>query len=236
MAVFTVGPHTNEIPQITSADTLCIRLLLTDATNPLLGLTGITYNASGMTVEYCKPGESAFTAFPSFGTGNWSELGHGWYALIIRGSTPAELALLDTMGALIIYVKATATGQAHIARRVVTADTYRAGTGVILAENQDVRNVASVTGAVTAGVVIDKTGYALTTPPPTASTIATAVWANATAATIALRVKELWRRFCNRVTTNSEDKTIVVYDDDNTTELLTLTETDDGAVTAYNRS
>ena len=121
---YIVGPHMSEIVQMTSADTLKLRLLLTDAASPLQGLTGVTFDAVGMTVSVAKPGAD-FATFPTFGTENWHELGVGWYELVIWGSDATELALLDTVGSIQFYVVCTASNQAHLARKVVPADTAR---------------------------------------------------------------------------------------------------------------
>jgi len=139
MADYYSGPY-DALVQITSADTMYLRLYLCLDTDPTTGATGIVYNAAGMTVAYCKPGETGFTAFPSFGTANWTELGYGWYHLAIRGGTPAELALLDTAGPFLLYVKAPATKACKPCRTIISARRAQLG--------DNMSAVASVTGAV----------------------------------------------------------------------------------------
>ncbi len=117
MANFYSGPG-EPIVQITASDTLYVELFLADAADPTAGKTGVTYDAAGMTVKVSKPG-GAFADFPSFGTDNWAEVGYGWYRLAFRGGTAAELALLDTVGLLKVYVKATATKAANVGRKVI---------------------------------------------------------------------------------------------------------------------
>lgn len=88
-------------------------------------VTGVTYDAAGMTVMVKKEGGSAFSAFPTFGTDNWDEIGYGLYEVIIRGSDADELALLDTPGALHLYVKTDATRGDVFMFKVNPADVTR---------------------------------------------------------------------------------------------------------------
>jgi hypothetical protein len=117
MANIHVHDGDHAVPQITSADTLYIRFQLQDSSaGQPQGVAGILYSA--VTVAYAKPGETAFTAFPSFGTANWQEvttagastgLG-GDYELILRGATAGELALLNTTGSLSFDITSTSAG------------------------------------------------------------------------------------------------------------------------------
>lgn len=128
MANVSIGVGTSEVAQITSGDTVRVLVYLLQDADPTAGATGIAFDAAGMTVEYAKFGDSALTTFPTFDTDNWDELGRGWYALIIRGSDAGELALLNTVGDLVFYVKATATKAANKQLRVVPFDAARQDT------------------------------------------------------------------------------------------------------------
>jgi len=119
VATYICGPHERFLVIPTSADTVKIEFLLLDSTAPATVKTGVAYSAA--TVTYCKPGEASFTAFPSFGTDNWAELGKGWYQLIIRGSVANELALLNTAGPVKFDVAATGVICPPICRTVVSA-------------------------------------------------------------------------------------------------------------------
>ncbi len=125
MADDYIGVTPFEIHYPDADDEVKIRLFLASAGDPTKGETGVAFNAAGMVVAYAKPDESLFTAFPTFATENWDEIGYGCYDLIIRGSDATERALLDTVGDIWFYVKATATKEARIRRRVVPADTTR---------------------------------------------------------------------------------------------------------------
>ena len=100
-----VPANYNEISQPTATETVRIRIFIADSSSPLSGKTSLAY--SDMTVSYSKYGESTFTAFPSFGTNNWDEIGYGWYDLIIRGSEAAEAELLDTNGVLLLNLSSS---------------------------------------------------------------------------------------------------------------------------------
>lgn len=119
MATYQYGPHEKFLTQITASDTVKLEFCLFDSTAPTTVKTSVAYGDA--TVTYCKPGESSFTAFPSFGTNNWAELGNGWYQLIIRGATAAELALLDTAGPLKINVAVSGAICPPICRTIVAA-------------------------------------------------------------------------------------------------------------------
>jgi hypothetical protein len=119
---YYIGPG-EDIPQITSADTMRLRVMLYDSTDATKGKTGVGYAA--VTATYCKPGETSFTAFPSFGTNNWAEIGNGWYDLIIRGGTSAELALLNAGGVILVNLAATGCYTQNVARKIVSADVAR---------------------------------------------------------------------------------------------------------------
>jgi hypothetical protein len=121
-ATYYIGPG-EDIPQITSADTMRLRVMLYDSTDATKGKTGVGYAA--VTATYCKPGETSFTAFPSFGTNNWAEIGNGWYDLIIRGGTSAELALLNATGVILVNLAATGAYTQNVARKIVSADVAR---------------------------------------------------------------------------------------------------------------
>lgn len=105
-------------------------------------VTGVTFDAAGMAVETKKEGESSFTAFPTFDTNNWDEIGYGLYEVIIRQSDAGELALLDTTGAFALYVKCTATRGDINLFKVNAADVARPGAEMDLV---DAPNATAVT-------------------------------------------------------------------------------------------
>lgn len=77
-------------------------MLLDDAGAPV---TGEAFDAAGMAVEYRKDGDTSWSAFPSFATTNWDEVGHGLYDVILDGDEADEADLLDTPGFFWVYVK-----------------------------------------------------------------------------------------------------------------------------------
>ena len=89
------------------------------------------------------------------------------------------------------------------------------GSAMTLQANQDVRNVTgnvtgsvgSVTDPVTAGTVSDKTGYSLTTTPPTAADIATAVWqaGTRTLSSFGTLVADVWAYATRKLTGTKQD-------------------------------
>jgi len=88
-------------------------------------VTGIAFDAAGVTVKTKKEGASSFTAWPTFVTGNWDEIGYGLYEVIISQSDAEELALLDTPGTFALYVKFTATRGDVFLYKVNPADVTR---------------------------------------------------------------------------------------------------------------
>lgn len=109
-------------------------------------VTGETFDAAGMDVEYAKPG-GTFADFPTFDTNNWHEVGRGVYEVIVRGDDATEAALLDTEGMFLLYVVTTASSAntALHAYKVSTADVVREGDEVTLAADQEV-NVTKIGG------------------------------------------------------------------------------------------
>jgi len=93
------------IPRLGEVRKLPLRLI--DISGGLV--TGVTYDAAGMTVSYFKDGDTAYTTFPSFGDKNWDEVGFGNYLITISGSIAAERALLDRVGHFMLYVNTDAT-------------------------------------------------------------------------------------------------------------------------------
>lgn len=77
-----------------------------------------------------------------------------------------------------VVTTASATaGKVDVSHVAGTAQTARdLGASVLLSPGTGTGQISLTSGAVTAGTVSDKTGYALTTAPPTAGDIATAVW------------------------------------------------------------
>jgi len=106
-----------------SGETVRLPIMLLDTDGVIV--TGEAFDAAGMTVEYQKEGESAFSAFPTFDTNNWDEIGHGKYEVIIRESDATELALLDTEGHFSIFVGTTATRGDVFLFKVNPADIAR---------------------------------------------------------------------------------------------------------------
>lgn len=138
-----------------------LRVLLMSSADTTVGATGVPYSA--VTATVCKPGAASFSAFPTWGTDNWVELGYGWYEVILRNSDAAELALLDTPGDWLLHVEATSCEDADVLRRVVPADAAR----------EDVWTD-------TRGTQLDNLDAAISTIP-TAAENADAVWDEATA-------------------------------------------------------
>jgi len=88
-------------------------------------VTGEAWDAGGMTVAYAKEGASSFTAFPSFATTNWDEIGYGCYDVILDGDEADELALLNTEGHCRLYVKTDNTRGDIFLYKVNPADVAR---------------------------------------------------------------------------------------------------------------
>jgi len=93
-------------------------------------VTGVAYDAAGVTVAIAKPGASAFVAWATlvgnaFATENWDEIGYGNYDIILSGDVAGEAAVLDTAGHLRVYVAFTATRGDTGIYKVVPADTAR---------------------------------------------------------------------------------------------------------------
>jgi len=97
-------------------------MLLDAAGDPV---TGEAWNAAGMSITIAKQGASTFTAFPSFATTNWDEIGYGNYDILLVGAQADEAALLDTEGHLRVYVKTTATRGDTFLFKVNTQDVLR---------------------------------------------------------------------------------------------------------------
>jgi len=92
-------------------------------------VTGVAYNAAGVTIEIAKPG-SALSAWATvvgaaFAAGNWAEVGRGNYDIILSGDVAGEAAVLNTVGDLRVYVAFTATRGDTFLYRVVPADAAR---------------------------------------------------------------------------------------------------------------
>lgn len=92
-------------------------------------VTGVAYNAAGVTIEIAKPG-SALSAWATvvgaaFATGNWAEVGRGNYDIILSGDVAGEAAVLNTVGDLRVYVAFSATRGDTFLYRVVPADAAR---------------------------------------------------------------------------------------------------------------
>lgn len=92
-------------------------------------VTGVAYNAAGVTIEIAKPG-SALSAWSTvvgsaFATGNWAEIGRGNYDIILSGDVAGEAAVLNTVGDLRVYVAFSATRGDTFLYRVVPADAAR---------------------------------------------------------------------------------------------------------------
>jgi hypothetical protein len=127
MATTRYGPHEKNVVQITSADTVELMVYAVDAENQSSPQTGLAFGA--VTVTYCKPTETSFSAFPSFGTSNWAELGRGWYLLKLRGGTTAELALLNALGPLAFDLSASGAVFPPVCRDVVGSGLMRTADG-----------------------------------------------------------------------------------------------------------
>lgn len=109
-------------------------------------VTGIAYNAAGMTVEYCKDGASTFTPFV-LASANWDEIGHGLYCILLRGNTPAEAAILDTEGLLAWYIACDGTRGDIFVVNVNRADVSRPGDAMSLIDNALTAEAVADSGA-----------------------------------------------------------------------------------------
>lgn len=117
-------------------------------------VTGETFDAAGMDVEYAKPG-GTFTDFPTFDTNNWHEVGRGVYEVIVRGDDLTEAALLDTEGMFLLYVATTASSAktALHAYKVSTADVVREDVVATAPANFEDLSITDTTGRVDIGAV-----------------------------------------------------------------------------------
>lgn len=92
-------------------------------------VTGVAYNAAGVTIEIAKPGEAlsawATVVGAAFATSNWAEIGRGNYDIILSGDVAGEAAVLNTVGDLRVYVAFSATRGDTFLYRVVPADAAR---------------------------------------------------------------------------------------------------------------
>lgn len=156
-------------------------------------VTGVAYNAAGVTIEIAKPG-SALSAWATvvgaaFATGNWAEIGRGNYDIILSGDVAGEAAVLNTVGDLRVYVAFSATRGDTFLYRVVPADAARddqwtdaraESLGTIAAD------VAGLDGAAMRG-----TDGAYTGTPPTVEQIQSGLATETTLATVQERTDRL---------------------------------------------
>lgn len=89
---------------------------------------------SDVTVQVATDG-GALSAWPSWGTGNWVEVGEGMYWVVARGSVAAEVALFAE-GHLALYISSAGTrGDFYLYKinredSLRVGDSYGVGTGV----------------------------------------------------------------------------------------------------------
>lgn len=170
---------------------LC-RIFIQDSTSTSgAGLTGLTSGSAGLTFYYAIEGVGATVAVTlSAGTlGTWSS---GGFVAVDAAHMPGvyEVGLPNLMlasGASVIGYLQGATNMVPCLLEIeLDAVNYQSATSFVASVPAVVGavgsvtgnvggSVASVTAPVTAGTVSDKTGYALTTAPPTAAAIATQV-------------------------------------------------------------
>ncbi len=113
------------VKQPGDGETVRFPIMLID--NDGVAVTGEAWDAAGMTVTYTKEDESGRTAFPTFGTENWVEIGDGEYRVVFRGDDAAEKAVLDTGGFFSLYVKTDNTRGDPFLFKVNPADVARSG-------------------------------------------------------------------------------------------------------------
>jgi len=145
--------------QPTVGETVRLPVMLLDTSGD--PVTGEAFDATGVTIEYAKEGDSSFTTFPTFATDNWDEVGYGLYEVILRQSDATELALLDTEGHFKLYVKTDNTRGDVSLFKVNPSDVGREG-----ADGDTLETLSDQLDALN---------------DPTAATVADAVWDEATA-------------------------------------------------------
>lgn len=104
-----------EIKQNTDAN---VKLFLTDETDHITGITGLS---TSLSAELCKDDDVSFSSITVAASG--SEIGYGWYNVILSDVNSHT----DTIGDLIVRVTATGADSAERLLNVVAnveADTY----------------------------------------------------------------------------------------------------------------
>lgn len=185
MATTYEGVSPLEITAPGAGEDTRVRVMLVSSADATVGATGVLHSA--VTATVCKPGTASFSTFPTWGTDNWTELGNGWYEVIIRNSDADELALLDTHGDWLLHVEATACEDADVLRRVVPADAARddqwTDTRASQLDNLDAEISALPTAAENADAVWDEATAGHTTAGTFgawATGLVAAVWAYTT--------------------------------------------------------
>jgi lysozyme family protein len=161
------------------------------------GKTGIAFNAAGIKAYYVRPGGSATlitlatqTVTGAFSSGGWVEVDSTNMPGVYRFDIPDAVIASGVEKAIVMV--SGASGMAPVVMEYdLTAydpyDTVRLGltslpnvasgsAGALITSGTGTAQLSVSSGAVTAGTVSDKTGYSLSTAPPTAAAIADAVW------------------------------------------------------------
>jgi len=161
------------------------------------GKTGIAFNASGIKAYYVRPGGSATlitlatqTVTGAYSSGGWVEVDSTNMPGVYRFDVPDAVFAAGVEKAIVMV--SGASGMAPVVMEYdLTAydpyDTVRLGltampnvasgsAGALITSGTGTAQLSVSSGAVTVGTNNDKTGYSLSTAPPTAATIADAVW------------------------------------------------------------
>ena len=80
---------------------------------------------SDVTVQVATDG-GVLSAWPSWGTGNWVEVGEGMYWVVARGSVAAEVALFAE-GHLALYISSAGTRGDFYLYKINREDSLRVG-------------------------------------------------------------------------------------------------------------
>ena len=168
------------------------------AIGPVVQITDGAVQSSGVTVRIKPVGVSeadggGTTAYSTDGvvlyTPTQAETNYTSFVLIAKktGCIPASVTVVTTASATAGYagvdwskVTAATTTVALSGTTISVSQVVASVTGAVGSVTGSVGSVTGAVGSVTAGVTVttnnDKTGYTLTVTPPTAATIAAAVW------------------------------------------------------------
>jgi hypothetical protein len=171
--------------------------LLDSASTTGAGKTGVT--TTGTTAYYIRNGESAPSVITLDGTGTVGTYVSGDFLQVDSANMPGVYELHVPNGVFasatgvnhaVVMIKGTGFAPIVLEYDLVAYDptdavrlgltalpnANAAASGGLLTSGTGANQITTSSGAVTVGSNTDKTGYSLTTAPPTAATIADAVW------------------------------------------------------------